>query len=607
MRKHILFALMALLAGFQLMNAVPARPGRFTVTQPDGTRITLQQHGDEWGHWLTNASGQMVRADEDGFYRVVPAVEAAAIRQKAVENRTLRRQARAQAQARAHRAPRANAAPIAIGQKHFLVILVEFTNKSFAAGEGTNAAFTALLNEPGYSVNGGTGSARDYYYDNSHGVFEPIFDVYGPVKMDTTYAYYGQNDWQGNDRRPEEAVIQGCQKLDDQIDFTRYDNDGDGTVDLVFMYYAGQGEADGGPATTIWPHQYEISSAGKHRELDGKVIDSYACTNEVNGWDGKMCGIGTACHEFGHAMGLPDFYDTDYSTNGHAAGLFFFSTMDSGAYNNNGRTPPYFNIEERVLLGWLDWDEVVREFPKSGIYTIPSVDENVAYMTPTDKDGEYFMYECRGSNGWDAGLAAHGMVVYHVDKSDRTIKLAYGSSTAADLWANWEENNSINENGSHPCFYVVPAADPSNLLYGHELYMGNYYFNDEYSPDLPFPGSKHVTDYTPVSWNGVEGLTTFSNIAYANDVVTLRANVPSEDLDFVTIADAGSYHAGDRFTFELVRPEEVEAPASVVWYYDDEPAGADSVTLTAGTHVVDARLTFADGSQQVLTLEIEVL
>ena len=596
---------MALLAGFQLMNAVPARPGRFTVTQPDGTRITLQQHGDEWGHWLTNASGQMVRADEDGFYRVVPAVEAAAIRQKAVENRSLRRQARARAQAR--RAARVNSsgAPIAIGQKHFLVILVEFTNKSFSTSEDPNAAFTALLNEPGYSVNGGTGSARDFYYDNSHGVFEPIFDVYGPVQMDTTYAYYGQNDWNGDDRRPEEAIIQGCQKLDDQIDFTRYDNDGDGTVDLVFMYYAGQGEADGGNTNTIWPHQYEISSAGKHLELDGKVIDSYACTNEVNGWDGKMCGIGTACHEFGHAMGLPDFYDTDYSANGHAAGLFFFSTMDSGAYNNNGRTPPFFNFEERMLLGWLKETDY-REFPKTGTYTIPSVDENVAYRTPTDMAGEYFVYECRGSNGWDAGLAAHGMVVYHVDKSNRTVNLAYGSSTAADLWANWQINNSINENGSHPCFYVVPAADPSNLIYGHELYMGSYYFNDEYSPDLPFPGSKQVTGYTPVSWNGVESLTTFSNISYANNVVTLRAHVPSEDLDFVTIADTGSYRTGDRFTFELVRPEGVEAPASVVWYYDDEPAGADSVTLTAGAHVIDARLTYADGRQGTLTLEIEV-
>ena len=417
MRKSILIALIALLSGFQLLNAVPARPGKFTVTQPDGTRITLRQHGDEWGHWLTNASGQMVRADEDGFYRVVPAAEAAAIRQQAVERRALRRQA--QAQVRARRAVRANAgSPVAIGQKHFLVILVEFTNKSFVAGEGTNDAFTALLNEQGYSVNGATGSARDFYYDNSHGVFEPIFDVYGPVQLDTTYAYYGQNDSQGNDKRPEEAVIDGCRKLNEEIDFSRYDNDGDGEVDLVFMYYAGKGEADGGSSTTIWPHQWEISAAGQHIVLDGKVINSYACTSELSG-NGKMCGIGTACHEFGHAMGLPDFYDTDYDDNGQAAGLFFFSTMDSGSYNNDGRTPPYFNIEERLLLGWLDRDEVIREFPKSGTYTLPSVDENIAYMTPTDQDGEYFLYECRGSNGWDAGLPANGLVVYHADKSDR--------------------------------------------------------------------------------------------------------------------------------------------------------------------------------------------
>ena len=595
MRKRILFALIALFAGFQLMNAVPARPGRFTVTQPDGTRISLQMHGDEWGHWLSNASGQMVRADEDGFYRVVPADEAAAIRRQAVENRALRRQARAQARAR--RAARANAAPIAIGQKHFLVILVEFTNMSFKTSQDPNAAFTALLNEPGYSVNGGTGSARDFYYENSHGLFEPIFDVYGPVKMDTTYAYYGQNvgGVAGYDKRPEEAIIDGCKKLDDQIDFSRYDNDGDGTVDLVFMYYAGKGEADGGAATTIWPHQYELSSTGKHLELDGKVIDSYACTNEVSGIDGKMCGIGTACHEFGHAMGLPDFYDTDddsYECQETAGGLYSFSTMDSGSYNNDGRTPPYFNIEERVLLGWLDWDEVVREFPKSGTYTIPSVDENVAYMTPTDMDGEYFLYECRGSNGWDAYLPAQGMLVYHVDKSDRKV---FSWATARSLWDNWKETNSINAKGSHPCFYVIPAASQSSLNY-------SYYYEDR----MPFPGKDGVTSYTPKSWNGVESLITFSNISYANNVVTIQALVPSEDLDFVTIANAGSYHAGDRFTFELVRPEEVEAPASVTWYYDDEPAGADSVTLTAGTHVVDAYLTFADGSQQVLTLEIQV-
>jgi M6 family metalloprotease-like protein len=600
MRKNILLALAALFCGFQVMTAIPAYPGKIEYVQPDGTKIVLRQHGDEFAHWTTDAAGRLVTLAEDGFYRPVQDLSVADILRRGATRRAAARQRRA--------ALRASGSPVAIGKKHFLVILVEFSNKQFSTSADPQAAFTALLNEKGYSVNGGTGSARDYYYDNSHGLFEPVFDVYGPVQLDNTYAYYGANDYNGDDKRPEEAIIDGCKKLDADIDFTRYDNDGDGKVDLVFMYYAGKGEADGGASNTIWPHQWSLDEAGKSLTLDGMVINSYACTNEVQGsgaYSGKMCGIGTACHEFAHAMGLPDFYDTDYETNGQAGGLFGFSTMDGGSYNNDGRTPPYFNFEERMLLGWLKESDY-REFSTSGTYTIPSVDENVAYRTPTDMDGEYFVYECRGSNGWDAGLDAHGMIVYHVDKSNRTVRLAYGSSTARNLWDNWSDSNSVNENGSHPCFYIIPAADQSNLMYGFYSYAGSYYFDDSYSPDIPFPGSKNVTGYTPKSWNGVEGSVTFSHIAYAGNRVTLTATIPYDGLDYPTIADSGAYRAGDRFTFALVRPEALEAPASVVWYYDDEPAGADSVTLTAGPHTVDARLTYADGRQAVVSLEITV-
>ena len=599
MRKYILLALIALLSGFLPMHAIPARPGWFTVTQPDGTKIILSRHGDEFAHWLTDTAGRVVREDEDGFYRPVSAADAARMRRGSPARR---------AAARARRTAK-SAGHIATGEKHFLVILVEFEDVEFSTSDDPNAAFTALMNEEGYSVNGGTGSARDFYRDNSHGGFDPVFDVYGPVKLENPVSHYGGNNWSGEDKAPEDAIIEGCTALDEEIDFTRYDNDGDGIVDLVFMYYAGMGEADGGASSTIWPHQYDITAAGKSLTLDGVQIDSYACTNEVMGYSsalsGQMCGIGTACHEFGHAMGLPDFYDIDYSDNGQAAGLFFFSTMDTGAYNNDGRTPCFFNFEERILLGWLD-DSAYREFDQTGVYTLPSVDENVAYRTPTDKDGEYFVYECRNSEGWDAGLLSNGLIVYHVDKSDRQVHLSYGSATAHDLWEHWEEYNSINENGSHPCFYVIPSADQENLLFGHELVWGDYYFNDKYAPQIPFPGSDQVKSYVPKSWNGVESEITFSEIDYAGGQVTLRADVPTGEMDFVTIADAGSYRAGDRFTFALVRPEEVEAPASVVWFFDDEPAGADSVTLTAGVHTIDARLTYADGSQGVLTLEIEV-
>ena len=273
MRKHILFALIALLAGFQLLNAIPAYPGKIEYVQPDGTKIVLRQHGDEFAHWTTDAAGRLVTLSTDGYYRPAQGITVAEIVRQGRERRAAARQLRA--------ARRASSSPIALGKKHFLVILVEFSNKQFSTSADPNAAFTALLNEPGYSVNGGTGSARDYYYDNSHGAFEPVFDVYGPVQLDKPYSYYGENYWNGDDKRPEEAIIDGCKKLDADIDFSRYDNDGDGKVDLVFMYYAGKGEADGGASNTIWPHQWSLSEAGKSLTLDGMSIDSYACTNEV--------------------------------------------------------------------------------------------------------------------------------------------------------------------------------------------------------------------------------------------------------------------------------------------------------------------------------------
>jgi hypothetical protein len=303
-----------------------------------------------------------------------------------------------------------------------------------------------------------------------------------------------------------------------------------------------------------------------------------------------MCGIGTACHEFGHAMGLPDMYDVDYETNGEAGGLYSYSTMCGGSYNNEGRTPPYFNFEERIFLGWKKEADYL-EFPKTGTYEIPSIDSNVAYRTFTDMDGEYFIYETRSKTGWDRYLPGEGLVIYHADKSSRTISLDYGSSTAHDLWYNWEQYNGINENGSHPCFYIIPAASQGSLNYSRE-------------ERIPFP-YQNVNSFVPKSWNKAEGGITFSDITFSGGRLTLKATVPSDDLDYVTIASAGSYRAGDRFTFALRISERATQPESVAWYFDDEPVQADSVTLTAGAHTVEAVLTLAGGRTGILTLEFD--
>lgn len=598
MKKIISALILSVICSAGLL-AVPAKPGRIVCTQPDGSTISIIRHGDEWGHWITDTQGRVLKKDADGFYREA-GVSAGTARAAA--------RIRRQAIARTRRAP---AGKIALGQKRFLVILVEFSDLSFTTSN-PKTAFSNLLNQKGYSVNGATGSARDYYYENSHGVFEPVFDVFGPVKLSKTKAYYGGNDDGGNDLYAEEAVVDGCKGLDSEINFADYDNDGDGEVDLVFMYYAGYGEADSDDEDAIWPHQWELSSARKSITLDGKRIDRYACTNELIGYGsskGKLCGIGTACHEFGHAMGLPDFYDTDYDTNGQSAGLFTFSAMDSGSYNNDGRTPPYFNIEERILLGWLD-ESALRTFDKSGSVTLTTVDDNIAYKTLTDTEGEYFVYECRGSNGWDRYLDAHGLIVYHVDRSGRSVKVDGTSVTAEELWTNWQNYNAINENGSHPCFYIVPAAGQDDLMFGHVYYKdgGYYYFDPTYAPQIPFPGSKAVSSYTAKSWNGVESDVTLSSISYSSDVVTFTVKLPSAGLDYPVIANPGNgvYSAGSVFKLELVEVEN-NPSASVSWSFDGKSVEASSVALAKGPHTVTAAVTMKDGSSYFIELEIDAM
>ncbi len=583
--KRLILSIFVALCCFATAQAVPAWRGIVSYTQPDGSVIRIRLHGDEFCHWVTDVSGNYLEMDADGYYRPASEADLMARRMAGMSRRSA-------ANARRRHSPAK--AGVATGQKRFLVILVEFKDVSFSNGQ---SAFDNLLNQQGYSLNGGTGSARDFYYDNSGGNFEPIFDVYGPIKLNNNRAYYGGNDSRGDDLRPEVAVKEGCQGLNSSIDFSRYDNDNDGEVDLVFMYYAGQGESDGGPEESIWPHQWDLTSGGINLTLDGKKVNKYACSNEIVSYGelaGKLCGIGTACHEFGHAMGLPDFYDTDYDDNGEAGGLYDYSTMCGGSYNNEGRTPPYFNIEERIMLGWLQ-PGVVREFESSGSYTLTGINNNVAYKTPTDMDGEYFVYECRSLTDWDAYLPEPGLIVYHVDKSSRTIQLDSGSSTAYDLWNSWETYNSINENGNHPCFYVVPAGDQSNLNYTKSRWA--------------FPGTTNprYTSFTARSWNGVMSDIQLSDISYSGNKVTLYATVPSSTLNYNVIANpnSGLYPEGYVFPLELVTSQ-AQPVSSVSWYFDDEPVSASSVVLTAGAHVVEAHLTLVSGETKIVELTLQV-
>ena len=488
--KRILATLALLLGALHILSAVPAYPGKIQVTQPDGSVITIRIHGDEWYHYATDDFGRVVARGADGFFRPA-ALPSEAARAEAVEMRKAAQQMRAKA------AEAAKASSLTQGTHKIPVFLVYFQDTDFSI-ENPKAAFDALLNEEGYTANGGTGSVRDYYVENSHGQYTPVFDVYGPYLLSHDRAYYAN--------RAADALREACNGLNAEVNFAQYDSDGDGYIDMTLMYYAGYNQAESGDETTIWPHQ---SGAYGYTRYDGKYLGTYFCTSELKGASGtRMCGIGTTTPEFGHSLGLPVFYDTDYELNGEAGALYSYSVMCSGSYNNNGRTPPYFNSEELMILGWMGGQS---EISRQGTLTIGPVQDYVAYKIPTSTDGEYFVLECRNKTGWDLHLPGNGMLVYHVDKSQREITFVRSGGsevtyTAAGIWRN---TNSINVKGDHPCCYLVPAASQQNLNYSGS------------QDRIPFPGSRKVTQYTPVDWEGVQSDFKFTNISYAGGQVTM--------------------------------------------------------------------------------------
>ena len=585
--KKIILSICILAAAAMTAAAIPANPRVTKVRQPDGTMITLRLQGDEFCSWGTTPDGRTMMAGEDGFYRTV---SASALREA---------KARTTAQRAARRNVRKNANEISTGNKKFLVVLVEFADVPF---KKANADFDKMMNQTGYSAYGATGSVADYYKDQSSGKFNPIFDVVGPVKVSKDMEYYGKHQGSSHDANPGQMVKEAVDSIYKKglVKFSDYDNDSDGIVDNIYVFYAGYSEASGGGAKTIWPHASWVNSA---TEYDGVYIGSYACGSELKGNSGEsMDGIGTFCHEFGHVLGLPDFYDTNYEEDGQGDGLLSFSLMDSGCYNNGSNTPPNLNGIERNMLGWMDEFEYLTT---SGHKTLKSIANNVSYIAPSENEGEFFLMEVRDGKGWDAhiymsydngnpvGPTASGLVVYHVDMSDNIV---YNNYTAKYLW---ERTNRINCYANHQCFYVLPS-----------------YSDYEYNLDaIPFPGKYGINSFTDTSnpsnkfWDGSFSTCNLTNITYADGEVTLDLKVKGDlaDVPFKTIAmPKTSWKAGDTFTFQFVSETAGGVPVSTAWYLDDSRQSAASVKLTSGKHTIKAIATYSDGSTEEVIQVINV-
>lgn len=408
--KQRIFILNALLCLVLSVWAVPAKRGVWcSLSLVDGTEVKAQLVGDEFLHYYVSEDGTKYVQDEaTGLYRKMTD-EVTAQRRAAVR--------RAQAQGRQKRMLRkAQASNVFQGTKKGLVILVQFTDSKFKSGHDL-ALYKRIANDENYSGNNFRGSIKDYFKAQSHGLFELDFDVAGICQLQHPYAYYGKNNSQEEDVKPGQMVAEACLWAHEQgIDFSKYDWDGDGEVDQVFVLYAGHGEAsyDKDP-NTIWPHMYYLSASdyGKPLSLDGVTVDTYACSSELNG-DGNLDGIGTFCHEFSHCMGFPDLYDTSYAG---WFGMGDFDLMCSGSYNGDSKCPAGYSAYEKAECGWLtlkDMTNIEQETSIVGVQPMSADGDAYIIKNKGHKD-EYYILENRQKTGWDSYLPASGLMITHVD------------------------------------------------------------------------------------------------------------------------------------------------------------------------------------------------
>ncbi len=411
--------------------AVPATPYPIEMSQPDGSTVVVYLHGDETYSYFTRADGTPLRRMENGFFTEDPSVLLPAEEIRA----RMRKPSQTQWSSNV---------PLK-GSPRSLVLLIGFPDMPF---EQSRADFEQLLNQSGYDYNNATGSARDYFIAASDGVFSPQFDVYGPYVSEHEMAYYGREEGSNHDTNPEQLIVEACQKAAAAgVDMSLYDTDSNGILDNVFVFFAGHNQAEGASANTIWPHQSNLSGMGII--VGGVRLATYACTSEYRGAEGTTrASIGTFCHEFGHVLGLPDFYDTNYKH--YTVGNW--DIMCSGSYNANGNTPPTYTAYERFSLGWL----TPTQLTQAGEYTLlPLTTSNSAYLIATGQHNlsgtspnpsEFFLLEYRNHTGWDTptgSLPGTGMLVWHIDYLESAWSANRPNNDADLIRMHLEEANGI--------------------------------------------------------------------------------------------------------------------------------------------------------------------
>ncbi len=476
--RTIIFRLsliVALLAFTCPSRSVPAKRGVWrTITLSNGLTIKARLCGDEHAHWWQAEDGSCFDVDSLGKGKAVVPQE---LMSKARSRMAARRQAarRANAKKTSQRiATNGNTGKFQ-GQRHGLIILVNFADSKFNTSKfgPTQTLYSRIANEANYGENNFKGSISDYFKAQSGGQFLLDFDVAGPVTLPHRYSYYGQNDDDGYDKRPKEMVKEACQAVDGSVDFSKYDWDGDGEVEEVFVVYAGNGEHDTtNQPSLIWPHMDNLANYDEQLTLDGVTINTYACASELNS-DKALSGIGTFCHEFSHCMGFPDMYDT--ASDGNNFGMGSWDLMDYGSYNGAGYVPAGYSGYEKMVCGWTTPIELDKPMTVNGMERLADMGQTYIIYNKGNRN-EYYILENRQQSGFDKYLPGSGLLIERVDYDK-------------DIWE-WNAVNTTN-GGYYPEGSSTPSYNDHQRI---TIFHANNIEYDGNNATYPYASLDSLTD-----------------------------------------------------------------------------------------------------------------
>ena len=458
--------------------AEPADSTPRKEVQPNGDTIYISLHGDEYGSWYEDDKGDIVAKNSDKYWVYVNAMDGIEVLTSQIVSRTSMPQGinrdsvfsvimqnrkevyfdmnNFEYDSIYNKTSRAiwKQAPLpTIGEPKILTVLVQFTDVKFQDQEGIKNLVTNMMNQPNYIHSGQTditGSVRDFYLKASFNKLDIETTVIGPYTVSHDKAHYGAQTEKKKDIDPHGLAREVMEMIINDIDVSQFDNNNDGWVECIHILFAGYAQNDSedyGDKNDIWPHQSNLINPVNG---NGVKMSRYIMTPELNGCYYR--GIGTICHELGHILGAPDFYDTKKNV---FPGTEKWDLMGKGNWNGNiaaispAHPNPYIKKE---IFGWI---ESIDELNGNNIeYTLrPSeVDSNGIYKLLTSTENEYYLLE----NRQDYNLKGTGLVIYHINSGIE----------------NFISSNSVNN--AHPQnLYVVDASNHLEKPTGTPKSYGN--------------------------------------------------------------------------------------------------------------------------------------